>query len=169
MPSGCCSTHSRRTLTQTGYRRWLPWASASGCHPYYPQYIATTGYEYAEQNPYAVPSWPQPWFPMGMVQDGAVPLVIQGDLSGAALSFHVWDGMEGTEISVRADGAPVETVVLSGGVPTEDGNFQYFEQLHTVTLPQGTAEVEIQISEAATPKSTPLSSAAPWRRGHGAP
>ena len=123
-----------------------------GCHPYYPQYIATTGYEYAEQNPYAVPSWPQPWFPMGMVQDGAVPLVIQGDLSGAALSLHVWDGMEGTEISVRADGAPVETVVLSGGVPTEDGNFQYFEQLHTVTLPQGTAEVEIQISEGGYAK-----------------
>lgn len=123
-----------------------------GCHPYYPQYIATTGYEYAEQNPYAVPSWPQPWFPMGMVQDGAVPLVIQGDLSGAALSLHVWDGMEGTEISVRADGAPVETVVLSGGVPTEDGNFQYFEQLYTMTLPQGTAEVEIQISEGGYAK-----------------
>lgn len=117
-----------------------------GCHPYYPQYIATTGYEYAEQNPYAEPSWPQPWFPMGMVQDGAVPLVIQGDLSGAELSFHVWDGMEGTEISVRADGTPVETVTLSGGTPTEDGNFQYFEQLHTMTLPQGTGEVEIQIS-----------------------
>lgn len=89
---------------------------------------------------------------MGMVQDGAVPLVIQGDLSGAALSLHVWDGMEGTEISVRADGAPVETVVLSGGVPTEDGNFQYFEQLYTMTLPQGTAEVEIQISEGGYAK-----------------
>ena len=95
-----------------------------GCHPYYPQYIATTGYEYAEQNPYAVPSWPQPWFPMGMVQDGAVPLVIQGDLSGAALSLHVWDGMEGTEISVRADGAPVETVVLSGGGTEETVTLQ---------------------------------------------
>ena len=125
---------------------------AIGCHPYYPQYITTTGYEYAEQNPYAVPSWPQPWFPMGMVQDGAVPLVIQGNLSGAELSFHIWDGMEGTEISVRTDGAPVETVVLSGGTPTEDGNFQYFEQLHSMTLPQGTAEVEIQISEGGYAK-----------------
>lgn len=125
---------------------------AVGCHAYYPKYIATTGYEYAEQNPYAVPSWPQPWFPMGMVQDGAVPLVIQGDLSGAVLSFHVWDGMEGTEISVRADGVPVETVVLSGGTPTEDGIFQYFEQLHTMTLPQETAEVEIQISEGGYAK-----------------
>ncbi len=120
---------------------------AIGCHPYYPQYIATTGYEYAEQNPYAEPTWPQPWFPMGMVQDGAVPLIIQGDLSGADLSLHVWDGMEGTEILICADGAPVETVVLSGGTPTEDGNFQYFEQLQTMTLPQGTQEVEIQISE----------------------
>lgn len=125
---------------------------AVGCHAYYPKYIATTGYEYAEQNPYAEPTWPQPWFPMGMVQDGAVPLVIQGNLSGAELSFHVWDGMEGTEISVRADGAPLETVTLSGGTPTEDGNFQYFEQLHTMTLPQGTSEVEIQISEGGYAK-----------------
>lgn len=125
---------------------------AVGCHAYYPKYITTTGYEYAEQNPYAVASWPQSWFPMGMVQDGAVPLVIQGNLSGAELSFHVWDGMEGTEISVRTDGAPVETVVLSGGTPTEDGNFQYFEQLHSMTLPQGTAEVEIQISEGGYAK-----------------
>lgn len=125
---------------------------AVGCHAYYPKYITTTGYEYAEQNPYAVASWPQPWFPMGMVQDGAVPLVIQGNLSGAELSFHIWDGMEGTEISVRTDGAPVETVVLSGGTPTEDGNFQYFEQLHSMTLPQGTAEVEIQISEGGYAK-----------------
>ncbi len=125
---------------------------AIGCHPYYPSYIATTGYEYAEQNPYAEPTWPQPWFPMGMVQDGAVPLVIQGDLSGAELSFHVWDGLEGTEISVRADGTLTETVVLSGGVPTEDGNFTYFEQLHSMTLPQGTVEVEIQISEGGYAK-----------------
>lgn len=28
---------------------------AIGCHPYYPQYITTTGDEYAEQNPYAYP------------------------------------------------------------------------------------------------------------------
>lgn len=119
---------------------------AIGCHPYYPQYIATTGYAYAEQNPYAKPTWPQPWFPMGMVQDGAVPLVIQGDLSGAELSLHVWDGTDGTEISICADGTPVETVVLSGGIPTGDGNFQYFEQLHTVTLPQGTSETTIQVS-----------------------
>lgn len=125
---------------------------AIGCHPYYPQYIATTGYEYAEQNPYAEPTWPQPWFPMGMVQDGGVPLVIQGNLSGAELSLHVWDGMEGTEISIRADGVPVKTVILSGGVRTEDGNFQYFEQLYTVTLPQGTAEADIQISEGGYAK-----------------
>ena len=125
---------------------------AIGCHPYYPQYIATTGYEYAEENPYAEPVWPQPWFPMGMVQDGAVPLVIRGDLSGAELSLHVYDGLEGTEISVRADGELVETVTLSGGVPTEDGNFYYFEQLHTMTLPQGTSEVELQISQGGYAK-----------------
>lgn len=125
---------------------------AIGCHPYYPQYIATTGYEYSEQNPYAAPFWPQPWFPMGMVQDGSVPLTIQGNLSGAELSLHVYDGMEGSEISVRADGKLVETVALSSGVPTEDGNFYYFEQLHTLSLPQGTAEVEIQISEGGYAK-----------------
>ena len=123
-----------------------------GCHPYYPQYIATTGFEYSQENPHAIPTWPQPWFPMGMVQDGAVPLVIQGDLSDAELSLHVWDGMEGTEISIRADGAPVETVVLSGGIPMEDGTFQYFEQLHTVTLPQGTSVVQIQVSEGGYAK-----------------
>ncbi len=120
---------------------------AIGCHPYYPQYIATTGYEYAELNPYACPSWPQPWFPMGNVQDGLVPLIIQGDLSGAELSFHVYDGTEGSEVSVCADGAPVETIALSGGVPAEDGVFNYPEQLYTFTLPQGTVEVEIQVSE----------------------
>lgn len=120
---------------------------AVGCHPYYPQYITTTGYEYAELNAYAEPTWPQPWFPMGNVQDGLVPLIIQGDLSGAELSFHVYDGMEGSEVSVRADGALLETVTLSGGVPAEDENFYYPEQLYTFALPEGTGEVEIQVSE----------------------
>ena len=120
---------------------------AIGCHPYYPQYITTTGYEYAELNVYAEPTWPQPWFPMGNVQDGLVPLIIQGNLSGAELSFHVYDGMEGSEVSVRADGALVETVTLSGGVPAEDGGFYYPEQLYTFVLPDGTGEVEIQVAE----------------------
>ena len=119
---------------------------AIGCHPYYPQYITTTGDEYAEQNPYAVPSWPQPWFPMGMVQDGFVPLIIQGDLSEAELSLHV-DGLEGTEILVQANGEAVETLVISGGTSSEDGNTHYQGLLPAITLPQGTTEVEIQVSE----------------------
>lgn len=61
-------------------------------------------------------------------------------------------------------------VVLSGGVPTEDGNFRYFEQLYTMTLPQGTAEVEIQISEGGYAKiDTIIISGRHGRRGHGAP
>ena len=119
---------------------------AIGCHPYYPQYITTTGDEYAEQNPYAVPSWPQPWFPMGMVQDGFVPLIIQGDLSEAELILHV-DGLEGTEILVQANGGAVETLVISGGTPSEDRTVYYQGLLPAITLPQGTTEVEVQVSE----------------------
>lgn len=119
---------------------------AIGCHPYYPQYITTTGYEYAELNPYAVPSWPQPWFPMGMVQNGFAPLIIQGNLSDAELTLHV-DGLEGTEILVEANGEPVKTLVISGGTPSEDGNVYYLGLLPAITLPQGTTEVKIQVSE----------------------
>lgn len=119
---------------------------AIGCHPYYPQYITTTGYEYTEQNPYAVPSWPQPWFPMGMVQNGFAPLIIQGNLSDAELTLHA-DALEGTEILVEANGEPVETLVISGGTLSEDGNVYYLGLLPAITLPQGTTEVEIQVSE----------------------
>ena len=119
---------------------------AVGCHAYYPKYIATTGYEYTEQNPYAVPSWPQPWFPMGMVQNGFAPLIIQGNLSDAELTLHV-DGLEGTEILVEANGEPVETLLISGGTPAEDGNVYYLGLLPAVTLPRGTTEVELRVSE----------------------
>ena len=119
---------------------------AVGCHAYYPKYIATTGYEYAEQNPYAEPTWPQTWFPMGMVQDGFVPLVIQGDLSGAELSIHV-DGLDGTEILVQANGEFVETLVISGSALAEGGNAYYQGLLPTLILPQGTTEVKLQVSE----------------------
>lgn len=119
---------------------------AVGCHAYYPKYIATTGYGYAEQNPYAKPSWPQPWFPMGMVQNGFAPLIIQGNLSNAELTLHV-DGLEGTEILVQANGESVETLVISGGTLSEDGNVYYIGLLPSITLPQGTTEVEIQVSE----------------------
>ena len=78
-----------------------------------------------------------------------------GDSGGRSFrrsaAFHVWDGMEVHEISVRTDGAPVETVVLSGGVPTEDGNSSILSNF-IVILPQGTAEVEIQISEGGYAK-----------------
>lgn len=119
---------------------------AIGCHPYYPSYIATTGYEYAEQNPYARPVWPLPWFPMGRVQDGAAPLVLEGALSGAALSIHVEDGTEGTEIAVTAQGEPVETIRLSGGVPAGEEGVWRYERIYEMTLPQGTTRAEIRVS-----------------------
>lgn len=118
---------------------------AVGCHPYYPQYIATTDYAYAEQNPYAYPCWPQPWFPIGKVQDGQAPLVIEGSLSGAELSLYVNDGMEGTEIRVSSGGQLLETFTLSGGTPLEEGSC-FYGRLYTAALPEGTAQVEIRVS-----------------------
>lgn len=120
---------------------------AIGCHPYYPQYISTTGYEYAEHNPYAYPAWPQPWFPMGNVQEGSVPLVIRGSLSGAELSIHVNEGEEGAEVSIRADGQLVNQFQLTGGIPGENGARYFYDRLYTTALPAGTKEVEIQVTE----------------------
>ena len=125
---------------------------AIGCHPYYPQYITTTGWEYAEQNPYASPSWPQPWFPMGKVQDGAAPLILQGDLSGAELSLHIDDGVEGTDIAVYADETLVKTITLSGGTPTEGDEPFLYQTLYPITLPEGTSEVTIQVAEGGYAK-----------------
>ena len=119
---------------------------AVGCHPYYPQYIATTGYEYVEHNPYAYPAWPQPWFPMGNVQEGAAPLIIRGSLSGAELSIHVNEGVEGNQIVIRADGREVERFRLSDSIVGEKGVQYFYDRLYTTTLPEDTEEIEIRVS-----------------------
>ena len=113
---------------------------AVGCHAYYPKYIATTGYEYAEQNPLRRSFLAPALVPYGQwYRTVFVPLIIQGDLSEAELSLHV-DGLEGTEILVQANGEAVETLVISGGTSSEDGNTHYQGLLPAITLPQGTTE-----------------------------
>lgn len=121
---------------------------AIGCHPYYPQYISTTGYEYAEHNPYAYPAWPQPWFPMGNVQEGSVPLVIQGNLSDAELSIHVNEGVEGAAFSILANGQVVKQFQLTGGILGENGGQYFYDRLYTAALPAGTKEIEIQVAKS---------------------
>ena len=48
---------------------------------------------------------------------------------------------------MQANGEAVETLVISGGTSSEDGNTYYQGLLPAITLPQGTTEVEIQVSE----------------------
>ena len=101
---------------------------ALGCHPYYPQYITTTDFSYAEQNPYAYPCWPQPWFPIGKVQDGQSQLIIEGTLSGGTpvqegscfygrlYTTALPEGTAQVEIRVRGGYARLDTIIVSGSM-----------------------------------------------------
>ena len=117
---------------------------AIGCHPYYPQYITTTGYEYAQQNPYATPTWPLPWLPGDQIANGQMPLSISGALSECTLSLHLrsWDGRAHVEVFVN--GALANQFDLSGGT-FSDGEYVYNDKLFVTNLPKGTQELELWV------------------------
>lgn len=120
---------------------------AIGCHPYFPQYITTSDWEYAERNPYARPAWPLPWFPMGEISEGRAALTLTGDLSGATLQLHVEKSEPGAVLEVRTDGTLLQTIPLEGGKVDENNEVQYGDELFTVQFPDGTAQAEVRVTK----------------------
>ncbi len=119
---------------------------AIGCHPYYPQYIATSDSSYAQMNPYAVPVWPVVWFPMGKISNGRAPLVLTGAVSDSELSLHFHNSSESVKVEVIADGKTIESFKPQGSLG-DDGQYYYYDKLYKAAIPSGTKEVKVQISE----------------------
>lgn len=120
---------------------------AIGCHPYFPQYITTSDWEYAERNPYARPVWPLPWFPMGEISEGRAILTLTGELSGATLQLHVEKSEPGAVLEVHTDGNLLQTIPLEGGEVDENNEVQYDDELFLVQLPEGTVQAEVRVTK----------------------
>ena len=116
---------------------------AVGCHPYYPQYITTSDGLFAEQNPYAKPLWPLPWFPMGEISEGRSPLTLRGHIAGTTLSLHVLNAGENAELHFYADGTLFDSITLSGGTWGEHDQLYYDAILFTVQVPEDVSEVQV--------------------------
>ena len=116
---------------------------ALGCHPYYPQYITTSGWEYVEQNPYAEPVWPLPWFPIGQISQDKAPLTLTGAIAGKTVSFHVEQADDDSFLDVYADGKPLEKLNLTGG-EERDGVRYFTDTLFSVHIPDGVQTVEVR-------------------------
>lgn len=124
--------------------RFAAMGVAVGCHPYAPSFIAAAGHEYMETNPYAVPCWPQPYFPMGLAMEGEVPIVIRGDVESSTLSVHISTSDTTPRILVYGDGTLLETIVPAGGMLNQEGEYTYGSTLYSVEIPAGTQEVTLQ-------------------------
>lgn len=120
---------------------------AVGYHPYWPSFIAAGDFSHTEQNPYAQPCWPQPYFPMGLAVAGEVPIVIQGDVGGSQLSFHINTSSECPLVSVYGDGALLETFTPTDGTPDGYGEYVYGDSLYTLDIPAGTEEVTLWVGQ----------------------
>lgn len=120
---------------------------ALGCHPYYPNYITGADWEYAEENPYSEPCWPQPYFPVGNTMEGKAPIVITGDIGGAVLRIHIWNSNKDPRLVVYADNALLERFDLQGELD-DSGEYYYYDTIYSVDIPDGAAAVQIEIEKA---------------------
>ena len=117
---------------------------AIGCHPYYPQNI-TTGNTGAGEGDYFEPCWPMPVLPAWQISTQNAPLILRGEIDGAELSIHVGKSGPNAYLEVFADGILTETLVVPGGVPDENGECWYGEEMLTTRLPEGISEVQIWV------------------------
>ena len=138
--------YSQESVPQTAWTETIASLGvAVGCHPYRPNFIATADFSYAEQNPYAEPCWPQPYFPMGAAMEGEAPIVLRGEVSGAKLSVHIWNSNESPLFDVYADGVLLERFAPTDGLLGETGDYYYGDVLYSLQIPTNTQEVTIQV------------------------
>lgn len=120
---------------------------AAGCHVYAPNVVTLAGWEYyGEENPYAVPCWPLPWFPMGNVMISKADIVLTGAIDDTDLSVHAWNSGAHPCVVVYADGQEVGRLYLQGE-PRGDNEYYYGERLYTTHIPSGTKEVKLRVGD----------------------
>lgn len=119
---------------------------AIGCHPYYPQFIATADNHYTQKNPYAKAVWPVVWFPMGQISCGQAPLTISGAVSASKLSLHILDSSVNAKADVFADDQLIKTIELTSD-HFENNEYFYYDKIFSLDIPQGTQQISIKIRD----------------------
>lgn len=119
---------------------------ALGCHPYFPEILSSTDWEFVEHNSYLEFNWPMPYFIRSNFTHGSAAIQISGDISGSVLSLHPYYSGAEPIVGVYADGSLLERIELSGEL-RDDGQYYYGDRIYSVQLPEGVETIELWVEQ----------------------